>query len=91
MTDAVEICPFCGKAHRFESVWYEKRVKENACKRAATEYMVEHCDSNTCIRTKAGLPRGENWHEWPCTECAINPYNNPPYQQKIRQKGGRKQ
>lgn len=81
MNDA--ICPWCGKPrHRDnpESPWCEERAQENECLGKARDYANRVCYTH-CIRRDIGLKPGENWHEWPCTECAANPYNILPYKQ----------
>lgn len=38
----------------------------------ARKHFLKYCDTGKCINPPA---HKRNWHEWPCTECAFNPYN----------------
>lgn len=47
---------------------------ERAHDEAAKAHFLEYCDSGKCIRERAGLLRGDSWHEGVCVACALNPY-----------------
>lgn len=56
------------------TIWGDKDEELLELRRIGREHAVKYCDSDTCIRTKVGLKRGESWHEGVCTECYYNPY-----------------